>query len=81
MTSGTRLTLSAFIEKLLTLDVAEKYFVRTCGEEPMLAYNRVGLTEYFQHRNVEDLYLNDVSWYAKQHREHFAFHIGEQVSQ
>lgn len=36
--------------------------------------------EYFQHRNVEDLYLNDVSWYAEQNPEHFAFHIGEQVS-
>jgi nitrite reductase (NAD(P)H) len=35
--------------------------------------------EYFQHRNVEDLYLNDVSWYAEQNPEHFAFHIGEQV--
>ncbi|GFZ50204.1 Nitrite reductase [NAD(P)H] [Saitozyma sp. JCM 24511] len=69
----------AFIEKMLTLDVAGKYFIRTCGEEPMVAYNRVGLTEYFQHRNVEDLYLNDVSWYAEQNPEHFAFHIGEQV--
>ncbi|OCF75267.1 nitrite reductase [NAD(P)H], large subunit [Kwoniella mangroviensis CBS 8886] len=69
----------AFIEKMLTLDVAGKYFIRTCGEEPVVAYNRVGLTEYFQHRNVEDLYLNDVSWYAKQNPEHFAFHIDEQV--
>ncbi|OCF30509.1 nitrite reductase [NAD(P)H], large subunit [Kwoniella heveanensis BCC8398] len=69
----------AFIEKMLTLDVKGKYFIRTCGEEPMLAYNRVGLTEYFQHRNIEDLYLNDVSWYAEQNPDHFAFHIGEQV--
>lgn len=35
--------------------------------------------EYFQHRNIEDLYLNDVGWYAQQNPEHFAFHIGEQV--
>lgn len=70
----------AFIEKLLTLDVEGRYFVRTCGEEPTYAYNRVGLTEYFQHRNIEDLYLNDVSWYAKQSPDHFAFHIGEQVT-
>ncbi|WWC68372.1 nitrite reductase [NAD(P)H], large subunit [Kwoniella pini CBS 10737] len=69
----------AFIEKMLTLDTAGKYFIRTCGEEPVVAYNRVGLTEYFQHRNIEDLYLNDVSWYAEQNPEHFAFHIGEQV--
>jgi len=25
------------------------------------------------------LYLNEVSWYAEQNPEHFAFHIGEQV--
>lgn len=37
------------------------------------------MVEYFQHRNIEDLYLNDVGWYAKQNPEHFAFHIGEQV--
>jgi NAD(P)H-nitrite reductase large subunit len=35
---------TAFIEKMLTLDTAGRYFIRTCGEEPMVAYNRVGLT-------------------------------------
>lgn len=34
----------AFIEKMLSLDTAGKYFIRTCGEEPHYAYNRVGLT-------------------------------------
>lgn len=34
----------AFIEKMLALDTAGVYFLRTCGEEPTLAYNRVGLT-------------------------------------
>ncbi len=88
--SGAQL-MAAFIEKMLSLDTKGKYFIRTCGEEPHLAYNRVGLTgefrcdsklnlEYFQHRNIEDLYLNDVSWYAEQNPEHFAFHVGEQVS-
>ena len=33
------------------------------GEEPHVAYNRVGLTEFFQHRKVEDLYLNPKEWY------------------
>lgn len=90
----------AFIEKLLNLDSAKEFFIVTCGEEPTLAYNRVGLTgqysafefrsqvqrrnsdffvEYFQHRNIEDLYLNDASWYAEQEPDRFAFHIGEQV--
>ncbi|KAF7349262.1 NAD(P)H nitrite reductase [Mycena sanguinolenta] len=67
----------AFIEKLLTLDVQQKYFVVTCGEEPYLAYNRVGLTEYFEHRNVEDLYLNPPSWYAEQKPESFRYFLGE----
>ncbi|GAA5857736.1 hypothetical protein JCM1840_000889 [Sporobolomyces johnsonii] len=69
----------AFIEKLLNLDEEGRYFIRTCGEEDHLAYNRVGLTEYFQHRNVEDLYLNSPSWYAEQLPNRFAFSIGEQV--
>lgn len=41
----------AYIEKMLDLDKeAGRYFIRTCGEESHLAYNRVGLTEYFQVR-------------------------------
>lgn len=69
----------AFIEKLLNLDEQRRYFVVTCGEETHVAYNRVSLTEYFQHRSVEDLYLNPPSWYAEQEKDRFAFHVGEQV--
>jgi NAD(P)H-nitrite reductase large subunit len=42
--AGGGLIRPAFIEKMLTLDTAGRYFIRTCGEEPMVAYNRVGLT-------------------------------------
>ncbi|KAI6043894.1 hypothetical protein EDC04DRAFT_2599764 [Pisolithus marmoratus] len=70
----------AFIEKILNLDEARHYRVVTCGEETHLAYNRVALTEYFQHRSVEKLYLNQVEWYAQQDPEHFIFHTGEQVT-
>ncbi|BGO91811.1 hypothetical protein NBRC10512_007608 [Rhodotorula toruloides] len=70
----------AFIEKMLDLDKdVGRYFLRTCGEEDHLAYNRVGLTEYFQHRNVSDLYLNSPSWYASQLPDRFAFSTGEKV--
>ena len=41
--------------------------------------DRAPVAEYFQHRNIEELYLNNASWYAEQNPEHFAFHIGEQV--
>lgn len=37
------------------------------GEEPHLAYNRVGLTSYFQHRQIENLYLNPREWVSRLH--------------
>ncbi|KAG1776329.1 hypothetical protein EV702DRAFT_1179952 [Suillus placidus] len=48
--------------------------------ESHLAYNRVALTDYFQHRSVEKLYLNQVEWYAQQDPERFLFHTGEQAT-
>ncbi|PIL30050.1 hypothetical protein GSI_07962 [Ganoderma sinense ZZ0214-1] len=69
----------AFIGKLLGLDTAQRYRVITCGEETHLAYNRVALTDYFQHRNIEKLYLESPDWYAKQDPRRFAFHTGETV--
>ncbi|KAI1380162.1 nitrite reductase [Hypoxylon crocopeplum] len=55
----------AFIEKLLKLDArAREYDIVVIGEEPHLAYNRVGLTSFFGHRKVENLYLNPREWYA-----------------
>ncbi|KAM0355973.1 hypothetical protein ACHAPU_000363 [Fusarium lateritium] len=53
----------AFIEKLLKYDAkAKEYAVTVVGEEPYLAYNRVGLTTFFEHRKVEDLYMNPEEW-------------------
>ncbi|XXG96120.1 Nitrite reductase [NAD(P)H] [Hypoxylon texense] len=55
----------AFIEKLLKLDArSREYDIVVIGEEPHLAYNRVGLTSFFSHRKVENLYLNPKEWYA-----------------
>ncbi|KAK7747331.1 Nitrite reductase [NAD(P)H] [Cytospora paraplurivora] len=54
----------AFIEKLLKHDVRTRSCeVTVIGEEPHLAYNRVGLTSFFGHRKPEQLYLNPLSWY------------------
>ncbi|KAI9062280.1 nitrite reductase [Trametes sanguinea] len=69
----------AFIEKLLDLDSAHRYRIVTFGEETHLAYNRVQLTEYFEHRNIEKLYLNSPEWYQQQDPERFSFHVGETV--
>ena len=50
-------------EKLLKLDSRRReYDIVVIGEEAHLAYNRVGLTSYFQHREVENLYLNPKDW-------------------
>lgn len=51
-------------EKLLKLDArTREYDITVIGEEPHLAYNRVGLTSFFEHRKVEQLYLNPLKWY------------------
>ena len=50
-------------EKLLKMDAKRReYDVVVIGEEPHLAYNRVGLTSFFQHRKAENLYLNPKDW-------------------
>lgn len=69
-TKATVLTISLTLtppnrrEKLLKLDArAREYDITVVGEEPHLAYNRVGLTSFFAHRQAEQLYLNPLSWY------------------
>jgi hypothetical protein len=50
-------------EKLLKLDArTREYDITVIGEEKHVAYNRVGLTTFFEHRKVENLYLNPVEW-------------------
>jgi nitrite reductase (NAD(P)H) len=39
-----------------------EYDIIVLGEEPHLAYNRVGLTSFFDHRKIENLYLNSEDW-------------------
>ena len=52
-----------FREKLLKMDSKRReYDIVVIGEESHLAYNRVGLTSFFQHRKVENLYLNPRDW-------------------
>ncbi|KAG5984005.1 hypothetical protein E4U55_006370, partial [Claviceps digitariae] len=53
----------AFIEKLLRYDAHEhQYSITVLGEESHVAYNRVGLTSFFEHRKVENLYMNPLEW-------------------
>ncbi|KAH7157614.1 hypothetical protein B0J13DRAFT_174658 [Dactylonectria estremocensis] len=56
----------SFIEKLLKYDAkSREYNITVLGEEPHLAYNRVGLTSFFEHRKIENLYLNPAEWYQE----------------
>jgi nitrite reductase (NAD(P)H) len=43
----------------------QEYEIIAIGEEPHVAYNRVGLTSYFEHRKVESLYLNPTEWVSR----------------
>lgn len=71
----------AFIEKLMKLDSKRReYDVVVIGEEPHLAYNRVGLTSFFQHRQVENLYLNPASWYAGMPPGSLNYHLNTTVT-
>jgi nitrite reductase (NAD(P)H) len=71
----------AFIEKLMKLDAKRREWdVIVIGEEPHLAYNRVGLTSFFQHRQVENLYLNPQSWYSSMPTGSLSYHLNTLVT-
>ncbi|KAG0331654.1 hypothetical protein BG004_001555 [Podila humilis] len=53
----------SFIEKILEYDTAKKYTITAICEEPLVAYNRVGLTQYFAHRDPEQLLMKPEQWY------------------
>lgn len=57
-----RLALTKYSEKVIKQDTARRFDILVIGEEPHIAYNRVGLSTYFEHRKIEDLYLNPKEW-------------------
>ncbi|KAF2793454.1 nitrite reductase [Melanomma pulvis-pyrius CBS 109.77] len=72
----------SFIEKLMKLDVKRReYDIIVIGEEPHLAYNRVGLTSFFQHRVVENLYLNPKEWYSSMPEGSLNYHLNTLVTE
>lgn len=71
----------SFIEKMLKLDAREReYDIVALGEEPHLAYNRVGLTSFFEHRKVENLYLNPKEWYDAAPKGSLNYHLNTKVT-
>ncbi|KAL1839379.1 hypothetical protein VTJ49DRAFT_1581 [Mycothermus thermophilus] len=72
----------SFIEKLLKLDArTREYDITVVGEEKHVAYNRVGLTTFFEHRKVENLYLNPLEWYESIQDGALTWHINTKVTQ
>jgi nitrite reductase (NADH) large subunit len=66
-----------FCEKLIEFDAAHQYRVVTFCEEPRAAYDRVGLTSFFAHRNAEQLMLARLDWYRDCGIE---LHIGDRAA-
>jgi len=54
-----------FCERLVALDTARRYRLVVFCEEPRAAYDRVGLTSFFAHRDAERLMLARLEWYAE----------------
>ena len=52
-----------FCEKMVEFDTDRQYKIVTFCEEPRAAYDRVGLTSFFAHRDAEKLMLARLDWY------------------
>jgi NAD(P)H-dependent nitrite reductase large subunit len=65
-----------FCEKLVRFDASRQYRIVTFCEEPRTAYDRVGLTSFFAHRDAEKLMLARMDWYAANGVE---LHIGDRA--
>ncbi|MEX2112570.1 MAG: FAD-dependent oxidoreductase, partial [Pirellulales bacterium] len=66
-----------FCEKLVEFDARRRYRIVTFCEEPRAAYDRVGLTSFFAHRDAERLMLARLDWYREQEIELF---IGDRAT-
>lgn len=65
-----------FCEKLVEFDTTGMYRVVTFCEEARAAYDRVGLTTFFAHRDAEKLMLAKQEWYEKHGIE---LHLGDRA--
>jgi nitrite reductase (NADH) large subunit len=67
-----------FCEKLVEYDTAQQYRLMTFCEEPRAAYDRVGLTSFFAHRDAEKLMLAKMAWYEANGVE---LHLGDRANE
>jgi nitrite reductase (NADH) large subunit len=54
-----------FCEKMVELDRDRRWRIVTFCEEPRAAYDRVGLTQFFAHRDATKLVIANLDWYAQ----------------
>lgn len=66
-----------FCEKLIEFDTARRFRIVTFCEEPRAAYDRVGLTSFFAHRDAEKLMLARIEWYQEHGVE---LHLGDRAN-
>ncbi|KAF8635412.1 hypothetical protein AX15_000406 [Amanita polypyramis BW_CC] len=63
---GLGMVALSFIEKIKEYDTDHMYKLKVFSEEPHVAYNRVGLTQFFSHRSTKQQYMQPPSWYEDQ---------------
>ncbi|PGH11122.1 nitrite reductase [NAD(P)H] [Helicocarpus griseus UAMH5409] len=69
-------------EKVLKLDAEQRrYDIVVIGEEDHIAYNRVSLSSFFEHRKIEDLYLNPPEWYGSFTDGSLSYYLNTRVTQ
>ncbi|ETL82315.1 nitrite reductase [NAD(P)H], large subunit [Phytophthora nicotianae] len=54
-----------FLERLRKYDTSKHFTLVSIGEEPIQHYNRMLLTEYFEHLSIDKLKLAPPNWYAE----------------
>ena len=67
-----------FCEQLIAFDERRRYRIVTFCEESRAAYDRVGLTNFFAHRDAEKLMLARREWYSSVGIE---LHLGDRATQ
>lgn len=65
-----------FCEKFIAQTTTQNFSLEVFGEEPRPAYDRVHLSEYFNGKTADELYLAPAEWYAKNN---ITLHCGELV--
>lgn len=66
-----------FCERMVQFDESQTYRIVTFCEEPRAAYDRVGLTSFFAHRDAEQLIIARMEWYEEHGIE---LHIGDRAN-